>query len=700
MPIGAKRFDITRGRMVLRLAHTLRSRLAGFGLAAALALGLLLLSYIRLAGDTMSTAFRNVVHDSVFAGSIWGTALARNLMLFACALVILHLGLALACWLMARLSAYAFPRFNATLNHWVLVWFCASGAVILIANAALYPHTSLGAPYAHLVRAEWAGVSVFMLATGLAMAGAGATAVAALVRRMKEGPRPGARSAIVATAIAAIGAVAAVPDTHSPAPPSDKPHVIIIGIDSLRFDETRPGGPAFAPNVARFLSQSVSFEDAITPLARTFPSWVSILTGRHPHTTGAYINLLPRRMITTGETLGDLFRRAGYRTVYGIDEVRFSNIDESYGFDQIVTPPMGASDFLIGWFGDTPLSNLVVNTRLGALLFRYVHANRGAAKTYEPEEFIERVARELRFDRPTFLTLHLTLAHWPFSWRDSPGELGVKGEHATAVKRVDEQFANLLATLERSGALANALVIVLSDHGEAVGLETDTLLRKEHGLDLFERHKTPHGHGTDVLSPSQYHVVLGMRCFGKCPIELRPGRVIDAPVSLEDLAPTLSDLFALPARDPVDGRSLRPLLESVPGAEQDFRDRIRFTESEFNPVGLMTSGRLSASAAAAAALFYRIDPHTDRIELRDEKLKEILKHRQYAAFDANTLLAALPHPSGAGYELVAVRRDGSEARRLTALPGPDTYPELQDLYGRLSARFSLGRRTTPHGDAE
>ncbi len=48
---------------------------------------------------------------------------------------------------------------------------------------------------------------------------------------------------------------------------------------------------------------------------------------------------------------------------------RFSSIDASYGFDRTATPAIGGSDFVLAWFADTPLSNVIVNTWLGALLF-------------------------------------------------------------------------------------------------------------------------------------------------------------------------------------------------------------------------------------------------------------------------------------------------------------------------------------------
>lgn len=671
------------------------------GLAIAVGLGFLLLSYSRLAGDTMSIAFQNVVHRSAFAGQFWGTALAGNLLLFGFILVTLHVGLAGLCWVMARLSAFSYPNVKATPLQWLTLWCCLLFFTVLVANAALYPNSSLGNPYAARVLASWAGINFFGVVTGLAAIAIVATLAKAALRRHRTHPRLPKQVAVAVAAVAVIAGAAAIPASHSTAAPSDKPHVIIIGIDSLRHDETQPGGPTNAANVARFLAGGISFNDATTPLARTFPSWVSILTGRNPHTTGAIINLLPRKLIHTGDTLGDLFRRAGYHTVYSIDETRFSNIDASYGFDETITPPIGASDFLIGWFGDTPLSNLLVNTRVGAVLFPHLYANRGASKLYDPDVHLQRLEARLDFDRPTFLAMHLTLAHWPFIWRDSVDARGVVARRKIAVEEVDRQFAATLSLLERRGALKNALVIVLSDHGESLGNKEDSLLSDVPVAGrIYDEHKSPQGHGTDVLSPQQYQVVLGFRCFGKCPIDVPAAKAVASPVSLEDLAPTLQELFSLDSKDSFDGRSLRPLLASQAGAEDGFRGRVRFTESEFNPIGLVGSGGdVSASAAAAASEFYAIDPVTDRIEVRERMLGEILSERQYAAFDDDTLLAALPEP-GKKYRLIAVRRDKSEATLLATAPDASSHPEFLPLYQKMTSRYGFLQSAALDSDAK
>ena len=160
----------------------------------------------------------------------------------------------------------------------------------------------------------------------------------------------------------------------------ERPHVILLGIDSLRLDQLRRfGGTGVTKHLDRFLAEADIVRDTTTPVARTFPSWTAILTGRSPSVTGARFNLASREVVQANPTLGDVLREAGYRTIYSTDEVRFANFDETYGFDQVVTPPIGAADFVLGNYNELPLVSVVANSRLGQWLFPYSYANRGAA---------------------------------------------------------------------------------------------------------------------------------------------------------------------------------------------------------------------------------------------------------------------------------------------------------------------------------
>ncbi len=645
---------------------------SGLGFAALLGLALLLLSYLRLAGLLGTDAFHNpkVVAETL-TEPLWRTQLGFNIARFVLTQLALHLGFAMLCWLLALASERAWPKARPTRRQWILIWFVSGSLWLLVANASHFPRSSLGAPYKAIGHASLFGVTPYAIVSACVATGAAAAVLLALWRvlgvRRLAALGGGAAVMVVATGFL-------LHPAGSTGKRSDRPNVILLGIDSLRPDMTTTGN---TPHMRDFLDHSLQLTDAITPLARTFPSWVSILTGRHPHTTGAFMNLLPREMIHEGRTLPSLLREQGYRTVYAIDETRFSNIDVSYGFDLAVTPPIGGSDFVLTWFADTPLSNVILNTRLGALLFPFQYANRAAFVTYDPDSFVQKVDRALDSRQPLFLALHLTLPHWPFEWADSQlprdGEIasyedGMRWKYSNASRRADRQFGDLLAVLERKGLLANAVVVALSDHGEAFGAQDKFLSDALPGEEESVISAQEKGHGTSVFSPRQYHTVLGFRAYGTAVGLLPSPRAVDGPVSLLDIVPTLLDVLKLSATQPLDGQSLLPLFRGEPAAAAQFADRIRFTESEYNPAGFDTSN-MTTSALAAAATVYRVDARTDRLQVRPELIETILSARQYAALLGDSFAAAVPKATGGSpyrfvYEPGTGRADPREEARL------------------------------------
>ena len=65
---------------------------------------------------------------------------------------------------------------------------------------------------------------------------------------------------------------------HAPAGrPGDRPNVILIGMDSLRADLVDERlSPHVTPNTEAFMKGGTRFTNALTPLARTFPSDVHV----------------------------------------------------------------------------------------------------------------------------------------------------------------------------------------------------------------------------------------------------------------------------------------------------------------------------------------------------------------------------------------------------------------------------------------
>src|SRR5690606_17294782 len=118
----------------------------------------------------------------------------------------------------------------------------------------------------------------------------------------------------------------------------------------------------------------------------------------------------------------------------------------------------------------------------------------------------------------------------------------VKANYRAEVTEMDASLAPLLGALEASGALEDTLVVVVSDHGEA----------------FMEHERLDHTHVDEEVARVPLVVVPpGGRKDGA------PSRV-DRPVRTIDVLPTILELCGLPAGAPVQGQSLRPLLEGDP----------------------------------------------------------------------------------------------------------------------------------------
>jgi hypothetical protein len=655
----------------------------------------LLLSLLFLAGSVF-VVYREleaILGASKITGSIsWVTdfnaVLAARFAVFALTVIALHVVFGALAFALARLTRSALQLSGARwLRLCVAAWAVALAILALTTNARWYAGSrfafaDLGMP------PTWLG-----LPSPLVMAGVLASVALALgIARFRRAARPALPRgrALAITAIAAATALAAVlfAGTRSEAVvPADRPNIVILGLDSIRNDlsEVAPG-QELTPHVNAFLAGSHRFTDAVSPLARTFPAWVSILTGRHPVSTNARFNLMPRSVIQEGDTLADALNAQGYRSVYATDEVRFANFDRTYGFDELITPPVGASDFVIAAIGDQPLVNLVAGSRLGALVFPQIHANRGDAVTYDPAHFVARLDRELEVPGPSFLAIHLTLAHWPYvragqaepttpqAWRPA---------YRDALQEVDRQFQSVLDLLERKGVLENAIVVVLSDHGEAIGYPSDSMIRKTGShLEVWD---SLFGHGTSVVSPHQYGVLLALRAFGRARLPGQPS-AHDWPVSLEDVRPTLEQAATGLAPAGVDGISLLPYL-AEPGQSAALDGRVRFTETCFNTVKMLKGKITKSGVVSEAGIYYEMDPDSGWVQLRSDRLPEILARKQRAALSRDALLAAIPSWSDGSVSYLYTDRHAPAPRRLEAVPDPATDPEAARLWQALQDRF-------------
>ena len=638
-------------------------------------------------GLQIGLAYSKVTASLIHSGRL-GSVLAGQLLFFAVSAAAVHLAFGFAAWGLARLTLRAFPSRPKRLGHlFVVLWAVVLASLVLAANGTWFPSSRFSRETSWLL-ADWYGLRLIHVL----MAAIAVSVALLFVKALAHSPASRNRSLATASLLPILGIVAiAFPSGVTRSSPTlplhDSPHLVILGIDSLRVDGAGERAANLGtPHLNAFFNGAHRFTDATTPLARTYGAWVSILTGRHPVTTNARFNLMPRKLVAEGDTLGDALESRGYQTVYATDEVRFANFDESYGFQRIVSPPVGAIDFLLGKFGDLPLINLVTQVHIGETLFPSLRSNRAAYVTYRPRQFTDRLRDEIVADQPSFYAIHLTLSHWPYSWAgipkpSTPQENRVAYEHA--ITETDRQFAQVMGILREKGVLDNAIVVVLSDHGEALGWHGDSMLRGVGTGD--EIWNSLWGHGTSVMSPNQYRVVLAMRAFGKARIPGAAGGY-SWPVSLEDVRPTLQELALGERPGSVDGLSLLPYLDGS-ADPSGLQHRIRYTETGFS-TKLVLAGKYNESGLVnEGASFYELEEESGWVQLRSDRLPELLSQKQRAALAPNLMLAAVPDLDTGTMRFWLTHRDFPKPKRISTRPDPGTEPDAARLWDALHNRF-------------
>lgn len=435
---------------------------------------------------------------------------------------------------------------------------------------------------------------------------------------------------------------------------NEKPNIILIGVDALRPDYLSAlGSHLKTPHFDDFLNHATTFSESITPIARTYPAWFSILTGEYPKKNGVRFDLSGEKTFDLSQTLPAILKKAGYVTIYATDDVRFSNIDKTLGFEHFIIPPIGFNDFLLGTMNDFPLSNLLINTRIGRYLFPYSYSNRAAYITYEPDTFIHFLNSSLKKNiKPVFLAVHFCLPHLPYAWASYPNNRQFAKNYGEAVKRADQQVGDFLKVLKAHHLLDHSIVVLLSDHGEALELPGDRVTDANFYIPGKNNVKRviPHfyppsvktelvnqsaGHGTDVLGMSQYHNTLAFRFYGL------PGQVntiVPGIVSLIDIKPTILNLLQIDAAK-TSGQSLVDFIsgKKIAMSRGDF-----FIESDFSPQAVRSVYPETRKLLFEGIDFFEINPKTTRLTVKKSMADRIIASKQYADINGKWILALYP----------------------------------------------------------
>ncbi|MDO8214109.1 sulfatase [Conexibacter sp. CPCC 206217] len=402
-----------------------------------------------------------------------------------------------------------------------------------------------------------------------------------------------------ATTRASARAAIAPPPKGPPVP--DGPNVLVIVIDSLRYDHVGANGNRWirTPNIDALARESLRFHRAFPEAMPTVPARRSLMTGRriYPWTNWHPTRNLPGTPGWTGlaaeeQTWLKVLRAAGFWTGYVTD-------NPFLGFDPSWAPLRRGVDRFMRIGGQVgarrPASSISLATAehwlpVNMETDHYIRgmrqhlANLAGARD-EREQCAARVfshavdmlATAKRARRPFALVVDCFDPHEPWApvqkYRDlyldktytgnepgnvryqpsrylTPDELKrLPGLYAAAVTQTDAWLGHFLSKFYDSGVADDTAIVLLSDHGIVLGERGWT------GKPALELH------------PELTHVPMLIRS----PDRRRAGQTTDYFASPHDVGPTLLSITGVKRPTTMDGSDMSPLLSgSAPAMKRTF----------------------------------------------------------------------------------------------------------------------------------
>jgi arylsulfatase A-like enzyme len=379
--------------------------------------------------------------------------------------------------------------------------------------------------------------------------------------------------------------------SQGPAPAPE--HVVVIVLDATHAAHLscQGGPPGLTPTLDRLASTGTRFARAFAAAPWTLPSTASLMTGLAPERHGV---LTPaQRLPDQATTLAEHFGAAGWRTGAFVQMVYAS---DAYGLDQ------GFADYRYYETGEKQEPLLVYDAgrwmeeHASERTLLYVHLRRPHSPYDPPRTAWQRLGGEPpSIDPDRFEMLQRADAQVHAVEDLQPGEL----EFITRLYRANLATADAMvdALLQRLPAPEDTLVVVLADHGEALG---------EHGS---------FGHGRTLWAE-----VLDIPLIVNGPGVRR--LVSDVPASTLDVLPTLLEACGLPPSTAGgEGASLWPLLMHGELPEEHGPVTIMARSEEADPdVVAVVDGRwkLVRRKDGDVALYDRIADVGDRVRVESE----------------------------------------------------------------------------------
>jgi N-acetylglucosamine-6-sulfatase len=372
---------------------------------------------------------------------------------------------------------------------------------------------------------------------------------------------------------------------HGADAPTQKPNIIFILVDDLRWDELDYPFVK-APHIARLAREGARFNNAFVTTPLCSPSRASFLTGQYAHRHGITDNTDRSPRSHELATFPRLLHDAGYETAFvgkwhmGLDDRARPGMDywvSVRGQGRYLDPEFnvnGERKQIAGYFTDILngfATGFLKKPRTKPFLLYVSHKAVHPDLTQNADGSLSdpSAGKFIPAERHKTLYAGATIPHRPNHGRaptDKPALLrpvanmpplgATTGTDDETIRNrlrmlasVDEGLGDILKTLEDQNQLDNTLIVFTSDEGYFYG---------EHGLSVERR--------------LAYEESIRIPLFMRWPKQIKPGATIDQFALNVDVAPTLLDIAGATIPSTMDGRSLLPLLRGDAAVVRSWRN--------------------------------------------------------------------------------------------------------------------------------
>ncbi len=375
------------------------------------------------------------------------------------------------------------------------------------------------------------------------------------------------RSATLTLALLGAGMGWAPPAAGQPAPP--RPHIVYILSDDQGWKDVGfHGSEIKTPTLDKLAQGGVRLEQFYSQPMCT-PSRAALMTGRYPHRYGLQTLVIPSAgtygLPTDEWLLPQALKEAGYRTAI-VGKWHLGHADRKYwprqrGFDDQYGPMLGEIDYFThsahgkrDWFRN---NQPVVETGYVTHLL-----GQDAVRLIEGHD--PRV--------PLFLYLTFTAPHAPYQapkeYLDQYAHVAdpAHGAYGAMITAMDAEIGRVLDALARRKMLDDTLVVFQSDNGgpRSAQFTGEVDMSKS----TIPADNGPFRDGKASLYEGGTRVVA----LASWPGHVKPGSVVDQPIHIVDMYPTLAALAgaSLAKTKPLDGVDVWPTIsEGRPSPRTD-----------------------------------------------------------------------------------------------------------------------------------